>query len=247
MLRPAAISDGRLDPGALKRYAAELDYREAHGRTVLSLGGRRLRSASCWWDPAFGLQRRARSGGDGSVLAVVFTDDEGEYWLHAVSYLTVSPDSAHGDEASQQCRAVAAFAETYFVPAVTIEINGLGRFLPGLLRRELAETGVPCAVVEAASHRPKHIRIIEALDAVLAAGALHAHDSVWATPLIEEMREWRPGGRGHDDGLDALAGALSAEPVRIGSAAARSAMASRPRQRWRGGDGHHAAVNFDVR
>lgn len=235
MLRPVAISEGRLDPACLVRYAAELDYREAQGRTTLALCGRRLRSASCWWDPAFGLSRRGSAAGDNSVLALVFSDEAGGYWLHAVAYLSAEADAAV-DEATQQCRAVAAFAERFFVPAVTVEINGLGRFLPGLLRRELAAAGVPCAVVEAASSRPKDIRIVEAFDAVLAAGALHAHESIWETPLIAEMREWRPGARGYDDGLDAVAGALSAEPVRIGSrSAGLAANRSMPRGDWRHG------------
>ena len=35
------------------------------------------------------------------------------------------------------------------------------------------------------------------------------------TPFVREMREWRPGGKSDDDGLDAVAGALSSEPVRL--------------------------------
>ena len=90
--------------------------------------------------------------------------------------------------------------------------------MPGLLRRELALAKVPCAVVEATSHKPKHQRILEAFDAVMAAGALHAHRSVWDTPFVREMREWRPDARyrGRDDGLDAVAGCLRSEPVRLG-------------------------------
>ena len=72
-----------------------------------------------------------------------------------------------------------------------------------------------CACDRKASTRNKDLRIIDAFDAVLAAGRLAAHRSVWETPFIEEMREWRPGGRGRDDGLDAVAGCLVNEPVRL--------------------------------
>jgi hypothetical protein len=114
--------------------------------------------------------------------------------------------------------------------------------LPGILRQELSRERVPCAVREISSRRPKDLRIIEAFDAVLAARSLFAHESVAQTPFITEMREWRPGAsRGHDDGLDAVAGALSLEPVRLKTAGAGG------RQIWRRGDKcHPAKTEFDV-
>ncbi|WP_342760746.1 phage terminase large subunit [Azospirillum thermophilum] len=57
LLRPVNTVEGRLDADLLGRYDAELDYREALGRAVLTLGGVRLASASCWWDPAFARPR----------------------------------------------------------------------------------------------------------------------------------------------------------------------------------------------
>jgi len=152
------------------------------------------------------------------VVAAVFTDADGRYYLHAIRYLRARADDRSQDEAGQQCRAVAEFVRTLHLPAVTVEINGLGRFLPGLLRRTFAEAGIACAVRESSARTNKELRILEAFDAVLAAGALHAHRSVWDTPFIRELREWRPDGRGKggDDGLDAVAGCLKAEPVRLG-------------------------------
>lgn len=210
MLAPVDIADGRLDPDRLRLYDAEIAYLEANGQATLRLDNRRLLSASCWWDPAYGAPGR----GDASVIACVFTDEMGEYWLHRIAYLTHDPGAAE-DEATQLCRQVAEFARACHAPAVRLETNGLGRFLPGLLRRELARTGLACAVVEAASTRAKDLRIIDAFDAVLAAGALHAHRSIWSTPFVTEMREWQPGRAGRDDGLDAVSGCLLAEPVRL--------------------------------
>jgi hypothetical protein len=100
---------------------------------VLSIGGRCMVSATAWWDPAYG----APGAGDASVIAAVFVDADGAYWLHDIRYLSHDPAKLEEtDEASQLCRQVAAFAEQTRVPAITIETNGLGRFLPALLRRE---------------------------------------------------------------------------------------------------------------
>jgi hypothetical protein len=191
MLRPTSPQTTRLDPAKLVRYAAALDYREANGAAILSINDRRMVSSSCWWDPAYG----APGAGDASVVAAVFVDAEGGYWLHAIRYLQHDPAlAAKVDEATQLCRQVARFTAELHLPSIAIETNGLGRFLPALLRRELAAAGVPCTVIEHASGVSKDRRILEAFDPLLAAGALHAHESVWSTPFIEEMREWRPGG-----------------------------------------------------
>jgi hypothetical protein len=238
MLRPVNIADGRLDPDRLRLYEAELAYAEANGVPLLTLDGRRLVSASCWWDPSYG----APGKGDASVVAAVFTDEDGGYWLHRVRYLTHDPRQSETDEATQLCRRVAEFVAALHLPAVQLETNGLGRFLPGLLRRELAAGGVPCAVVEAVSKRAKDQRIVDAFDAVLAAGALHAHRSVWTTPFIAEMREWLPGGKARDDGLDAVAGCLLSQPVRL------SRPLGKPLERrdWRPGGSLTVPSEFDV-
>ncbi|MFB9970587.1 phage terminase large subunit [Pseudoroseomonas cervicalis] len=99
LLRPVAGAAARLDPGLLIRYRDELDYREAHGRPVLGLMGRRMVSGGGYWDPAYGRPGR----GDGSVLAITYADGEGNHYLHRLHYLTHDPDQAD-DPATQQCR-----------------------------------------------------------------------------------------------------------------------------------------------
>lgn len=208
MLEPVNIAEGRLDPALFRRYEADLHYTKEI--SLLQIGDRKMVSASAWWDPAFG-----RGGGDGSVLAVVFTDETGCYWLHRIVYLNESGNDEL-DEATSQCRQIAQIARALYLPSVAVEINGIGRFLPNILRRELALARAPCAVREISSTRPKDVRILEAFDTVLAARMLHVHASVYKTPFIGEVQEWRPGAKGgRDDGLDAVAGALSLEPIRL--------------------------------
>lgn len=236
MLEPVNVTEGRLDAELLRPYSAELEYSEAQRQARLTLGGRRLVSCSAWWDPAFGGPQ-----GDGSVLAIVYTDEEGDYWLHRTIYLQ-QPAHDKRDNATWQCQQVADAARDFHVPSVTVETNGVGRFLPGLLLREAAERKAGCAVVGTVSHRAKDARILEGFDAVMAARALHVHESVYRTPFITEMQEWRPGVPGmRDDGLDAAAGAIAQQPVRLrrGSGAARPA--------WQGGgESFRAKSDFEV-
>lgn len=237
MLQPVNVAEGRLDPDRLRLYDADLLYSEGNGAPLLTIDGVRMVSATCCWDPAYGAK-----GGDGSVIACLFSDQDGGYWLHRVRWLQGGTSGAD-DEATAQCRQVVAFLAEFHLPAVRVETNGLGRFLPGLLRKVLAEAGLRAAVVETAASRAKDDRIMDAFDAVLAAGALRAHRAVWETPFITEMREWLPGVGGRDDGLDAVAACLLAEPIRLSRPLLPPTTA--PRGDWRpGGGGWTAKTDF---
>lgn len=226
LLEPAAAEAARLDPALIARYAEEPDYREANGRAVLTLMGRRLVSGGAWWDPALGRPE----AGDCSVVAATFADAEGRHYLHRLLYLAHDPGAA-ADPATQQCRRVAALAAELRLPVIRVESNGIGGFLPGLLRQELARAGVACAVVAVASRLAKAQRILGALDPLLAARRLSAHESVFRTRFPQEMAAWRPEAPGQrDDALDALAGCVAAEPVRLPSLPPRAALPA-----WRGG------------
>lgn len=210
MLEPMNTAEGRLSPDGLQFYDAMLDYTEMMQKPVLHLNGKRLVSCSSWWDPAFG-----SASGDASVWAVIFTDEDGQYYLHHIEYMRINSTDPD-DEATQQCKQIAGLLKQFYVPSVTVEINGIGKFLPAILRREIRASGHQAAVLEYANRMPKAQRILEAFDAILAARALSVAASVKQTPFISEMREWRPmSSNGRDDGLDAVAGALSQEPIRI--------------------------------
>lgn len=207
MLIPTALSPSRLNPDHIRFYGGELTYTECNGTAILSVDGVRLRSVSCWWDPSFGGECQ-----DGSVIACVFTDENGSVRLHDLAYIKV-PDQA--ESATAQCRQVVQFVRRHFIGAVHIETNGIGKFLPALLKKELALARVGCAVIEEISTRAKSDRILSALEVPLLNGQFFAHERIKQTPFIAEMRDWMPLKNMHDDGLDAVAGCLLLEPVRL--------------------------------
>ncbi len=211
LLQAVAEAAARLDPALLIRYREEPEYREAGGRAQLTLLGHRLLSGGGFWDPAYG-----RPGsGDASVLAATYADGAGNHYLHRLAYLTHDPDSPT-DPATQQCQAVALLARELLLPAVRVETNGLGRFLPALLKREMARAGAACTVLKHVSRQAKSGRILAALEPAMAARRMHVHEAVFHTPFPAEMAAWKPDARGaRDDALDALAGCLLAEPVRL--------------------------------
>lgn len=208
MLTPVNAAEGRLNAGALRWYNDALFYSKELDR--LFIGGTQVISCGAWWDPSGG-----KAGNDESVFAVVFTDAEGERYLHRIEYVRPDPFDAKPN-AEQQARKVALAAQMLYVPAVTVETNGVGHLMPDMLRREIGRINSGCAVRETHSRRAKDDRIIESFDALLAARMLHVHDGVRKTPFLTEMMEWRPGISGQrDDGLDAAAGALSLNPARL--------------------------------
>jgi hypothetical protein len=230
MLRPVNIAESRLDPDLLQPYLAELIYQENNHRASLMLKEANLVSASCWWDPSFGSPDK----GDSSVIALVFSDDQGRYWLHALRYMTHDPSLLDQvDEANQLCQQVADFVREYYVPSVCLETNGVGKFLPGLLRKTLKERQISCAVLEKHSRTNKVERILSAFDVVLASKALYAHERVLATRFAAEMREWSPVNSQKDDALDAVAGCLLSEPVRL-SQATMSELDGKKMKNWSG-------------
>lgn len=209
MLQPVNITNSVLNPARLKAYNGEIKIISANCRDFLKIGEVKMVSASCWWDPSF-----AAAKGDNSVIACVFTDEEGKYWLHDLEYIKI--ENSEGDNiASLQCEKVINFLERNHLPSIRVEANGIGKFLPGILKQTLSRRQLRVAVLEMFSNTNKEMRIIQAFEVLLAERALNVHQKIWQTPFIEEMREFSVESRHHDDALDAVAGCLSAEPVRL--------------------------------
>ncbi|MEO1089170.1 MAG: phage terminase large subunit [Pseudomonadota bacterium] len=216
MLQPVDLRDVRLDAGRLVSFAADVEVVSLNRTRELRLDGRRLKTVQCWWDPAYGSPK----GGDGSVVAVAYTDEHGAFWLIDLAYLRHDPSVAtQVDEATQLCRQVVALARRHACPSMTLETNGIGRFLPNLLRKAVRDVGARIAVREHSTSRNKDQRIVEAFDPVLAARSLHVHERVLETPFLEEMRNFVPGAQNRDDGLDAVAACILEPGVGVGELA----------------------------
>ena len=207
MLEPVSPTASRLDINRLRFYKGDLSYREANGAGLLTLNGKTLIGASCWWDPAFGSPH-----GDKSVVACMFFDATGNAYLEHLCYLIVPPDA---EATGYQCRHVAKLIRDCYIPAIHLETNGIGKFLPALLKKELAQSQTACAVLEETSRQNKTLRILSAFDAPLMNGSLWINERIRQTPFLNEMRDFTTGNSTHDDGLDAVAGCLLSEPVHI--------------------------------
>jgi len=209
MLKPVNIMEGRLDIDNIQYYNEDIAYCKLND--TLYLGHQEMTSATCWWDPSL-----AKNDGDSSVVAVVYADMGGNYYLHHVEYISLPPITENQDNASEQCKIVADIVKRHYLPMVTVETNGIGSLLPGILRSACRKLRVNAAIKTINNRKSKKQRIIEGYDAVLAAKRLYIHESVKRTPYIMEMREWRPDqSNAKDDGLDAVAGALSLHPERV--------------------------------
>lgn len=207
LLQPVNLHAARLNHELVQVY----DEMVIYNREVqeLFIGAQKMVSACAWWDPSLGKEKS-----DGSVLAIVYTDARGHAWVQRVLYLQ---DYLRGDMSAQaQCESVAKILKEYHVPAVGLETNGIGGFLPKMLREEIVRARCGCSMRAIHSTEKKSARILRAFDVMMAARMLHVHAEVMRTRFATEMRDWRPDARGdHDDGLDAVAGALSMEPMRL--------------------------------
>ena len=237
LLQPVSLSGGRLDPSLLRLYESEIAFIKELKR--LEINNIQMISASAWWDPSF-----AAESGDRSVLAILYATENAHLYLQHLE--VIYPEGGideETDNATAQCRIVAELLKRHMMPSVAVEINGIGRFLPGLLRRELQRINSSCRVLEVSSRRGKDLRILEAFDALLAGWRLHVHRRVMNTPFATEMHDWRPRkSGGHDDCLDAVAGAISLRPARLGSLPSLP-----PTQSWTGAtQTAHADTDFAV-
>lgn len=197
-------SDGTtFDPQLLIRYRQTHSIYTANSETVFMIGDKRMVSCSAWWDPAL-----SKDSGDDSVVCVVYTTADGHYYLHAIQRVAGDADA--------QCQAVKGFLETYHVPHLCIETNGIGNFLPDILRKYLGGTG---SSVEGKFTRiNKTQKIISAFEVLLASGRLHIHESVLDSKFLMQLRDFDPktaGGRKKDDYIDTVAAAILNEPNRI--------------------------------
>ncbi len=215
MLESVPIKSSLFNPQFINFYDSEIQYHLANNTQIFQLNGKNLLSASCYWDPAFGLSEGNQSKGDASVVACVFSDADNNYYIHDCEYITINANQSH-IAAQIQCQKIAQFLNKNYIPAIMVETNGLGKFLPSLLRKEIHHAGINAAVIEKNQTSNKNSRIISAWDAPLNAGAIFAHRRVAQTPLLQELRDFQAHKTNNkDDGLDAISSCILQEPIRL--------------------------------
>ena len=205
MLETVSLERARLDPGGLNFYETEFDSRTAR------LGDFNITGMTLYWDPATGRRHR-----DNSTCVLLYRDDNSRrFFVHDILYLTVSDEELF--PLSRQCDMVLDFMSARGLRRITIETNGLGVGLPEIMRDCAVRRGANIYVNRAQNNKPKSDRILNAIEPVLSTGRLYAHTRVQNTPLLAEMLGWSPiGANGvHDDGLDAVAGAIGDTPTPV--------------------------------
>lgn len=204
MLNYVAPDKVRLDPGGIKFYEDDFDYMSA------KIGENTITGACIYWDPSSG-----RRHADNSVCALIYRDDKTRrVFLHDVLYMVV-PESIDYPLA-YQCEMVLGFVQKHKLRALSVETNGLGAALPEIMRNTISRSGYAIQICPITNSRRKETRILDALEPMLTSGRLYAHQRITQTPIVSEMLAWSPlGGTEHDDGLDAVAGAIACLPLPV--------------------------------
>lgn len=214
------VGEIRLDPDRLIPYLEEVTWHKANNQTTMLLGEKRIISATLKLDPSSG---KVKS--DVSAVALVLQDENGKlYWHRSVALtgdIVLSDDK--GQLTGGQMDQLADLIEEFKLPNIIVETNGIGGHVPSILRSVLKKRNLYCGVIEKHESANKNKRIIGTLEAPLLGGYLYAHQSVLQTNgqdsvQVKQMRLFDPSvTNNQDDYIDALAGAISAEPVRIGT------------------------------
>ena len=201
MLQFTPLDKVRLDPGKIQIYDCEFNRMNAQ------IGEHHITGAAVYWDPALGYKSN-----DHSVCALVFRDDKSHnVFIHDIKYMIVPDDCEQ--PLTYQCDVVLDFMAKYDLRKLAVETNGLGNALPEILSDKIASRGGGIVIQKITNHAKKESRILDALEPLLGAGRLFAHLRIQQTPFMSEMLGWSPiGGIGHDDGLDAVAGAINIIP-----------------------------------
>ncbi len=225
-LHAKPVNEIRLDPDKLKRYSDIPKLKTVNKTVTMWLGNNQIVGAVAYWDCSLG---KVKS--DASALSLVLTDAQGHlYWQFAEAMLGELVEFGDDDKViGGQVKQVRDLVLKYNIPCVVVETNGAGGFVPPILRKALQGTG--CAVREQHVLTNKQRRILDALEPPLKSGFLHAHDNVFDSPVIDQMRSFNPEATNDkDDYVDSAAGAILQTPVRIAKIVGNSE--SNPDNNW---------------
>ena len=190
-----------LDPGSVLFYDEDFDFMNCR------IGNNLITGISLYWDPSSGHIKS-----DGSVCVLIYRDDKNRTaFVHDVKYMAVDDEDIH--PLASQCDKVLDFMQQYKTNRIGIEINGIGNALPEIMRRVANTRNMQINIIQISNHIKKETRILNAIEPLLTSGRLYMHSKIKQTMLLSEMLAWSPlGSTEHDDGLDAVAGALTMMP-----------------------------------
>ncbi len=205
MLEFVSPERARLDPGGVHFYDTEFEPRSA------KIGEHLITGVTLYWDPSSGKRKR-----DCSACVLLYRDDKNRRaFVHDILYLTVSDSEQF--PLSRQCDMVLEFMRVRNLHTICIETNGIGGGLPEIMRDCATRHGMRIHVCRIQNSKSKNERILDAIEPLLSTGRLYAHERTRVTPLMSEMLGWSPVGAygTHDDGLDAVAGAIAQTPMPV--------------------------------
>lgn len=212
-LEAKPVTETRLNPDRMVPYDVEPVIRRANGEAVLMLGNVRIVGVKARWDCSLG-----KITSDASAVAIIFTDEGGRLYWHRAVALTGDLEEFAEDEKTLiggQVFQLGELLSQLQVPAITVETNGPGGFVPKIARKHLKRYGI--SVTEDFVTVNKQKRILDAFEAPLSSGFLWAHVSVLDGPACTQMKEFNPAATNQpDDYLDSAGGAIAATPVRVG-------------------------------
>ena len=249
-LHAKPVGDVRLDPDKMIPYDCEPVLMRANGEYFMMLGERRVVGITARWDPSSG-----KIKSDISAVAVTLHDDLGnKYWHRSVALKgEVVTHNENGEIIGGQAWQLCDLIETYHIPRVVIETNGIGGFAAAALKGALKARRLRCGVVEHHSTGAKNKRILEAIEGPLVSGLVWVHVSVIDTPeegenssvQYKQMRMFNPAITDQeDDYLDSFAGTLTDSPERVGKIHRTNEVNEGPN--WRGNSGVvEATLDFE--
>ena len=216
MLMARPIGNVRLDPERIEVYDCEPVIEPVNGGIRMTLNGIQMVGASLTVDPASGKLKS-----DVSALALVLQDAAGKrYWHRA---LPLTGEVAEFDEDGKkiiggQVLQICDVVEQFKISRVQIETNGIGKFMPAVLKAALKQRKLVCGVSDDHSTENKNKRILEAFEPLILSNMLAMSRQVADSAAYNELLEFNPAAISNDDDyIDAGAKAISATPERIQS------------------------------
>lgn len=215
MLASKPIDGNALDIDKFIPYSDDIKTHKANFSTECRIGNNLISSVIACWDPSSGKQGR-----DVSALSVVFKDVQGRLYWHEC--IALKGDIAESDDKTGriiggQVMDVIDVIEKYNLPAIYIEVNGIGGHVPAILRAALKTRGLSCSVLEIHNTGKKNDRIMN-IQSYLLSNSLYIHTRILNNPnVIKQINNFNPNTtKNKDDYLDSLASCIINTPSTLG-------------------------------